>query len=189
MSEVRVRFAPSPTGFFHIGSARTALFNWLYARHTGGELVLRIEDTNAELATDEFIDNIFRSLEWLGLDWDGEPVRQSERADRYDAAVEQWLADGQAYVDDGAVRFRVPNEGVTAWDDVVRGRVEFENQHVEDFVVRRGDGSATFFVANAVDDLDLGITHVVRGEDPRCSCYARRWGPTTFRCSHTCPSS
>lgn len=161
----RLRFAPAPTGFLHLGSARTALFNWLYARHTGGELVLRIEDTNAELATTEFIDNIYRSLEWLGIDWDGDVVRQSQRADRYDAAVEQWLADGQAYVDEGAVRFRVPEGGVTAWDDVVRGRVEFEHEHVEDFVVRRSDGSATFFVANAVDDLDLGITHVVRGED------------------------
>lgn len=161
----RLRFAPAPTGFLHLGSARTALFNWLYARHTGGELVLRIEDTNAELATTDYIDNIYRSLEWLGIDWDGEVVRQSTRADKYDAAVEQWLADGRAYLDDGAVRFRVPDTGVTAWDDVVRGRVEFEHEHVEDFVVRRSDGSATFFVANAVDDLDLGITHVVRGED------------------------
>jgi glutamyl-tRNA synthetase len=161
----RLRFAPAPTGYLHLGSARTALFNWLYARHTGGELILRIEDTNAELASDEFIDNIYRSLEWLGLDWDGEPVRQSERAARYDEAVETWLADGRAYEDDGAVRFAVPDTGVTGWDDVIRGRVEFENEHVEDFVVRRADGSATFFVANAVDDLDLGITHVVRGED------------------------
>ncbi|MDG2113253.1 MAG: glutamate--tRNA ligase family protein [Actinomycetota bacterium] len=161
----RLRFAPAPTGYLHLGSARTALFNWLYARHTGGELILRIEDTNAELATREFIDNIHRSLDWLGIDYDGEPIRQSERAHLYDAAVERWLDEGAAYVDDGAVRFRVPDSGVTAWDDVVRGRVEFENEHVEDFVVRRSDGSATFFVANAVDDLDLGITHVVRGED------------------------
>ena len=161
----RLRFAPAPTGYLHLGSARTALFNWLYARHTGGELILRIEDTNTELASSEYIENIHRSLEWLGIDFDGEPVRQSERAHLYDAAVERWLDEGAAYVDDGAVRFRVPESGVTAWDDIVRGRVEFENEHVEDFVVRRSDGSATFFVANAVDDLDLGITHVVRGED------------------------
>ena len=161
----RVRFAPAPTGFLHLGSARTALFNWLYARHTGGELVLRIEDTNAELTRPELIDNIYRSLEWLGIDWDGEPVRQSQRAHLYDEAVEGWLDEGRAYLDDGAVRFRVPDEGVTAWDDLVRGRIEFEHRHIEDFVVRRSDGSATFFVANAVDDLDLGITHVVRGED------------------------
>ncbi len=161
----RLRFAPAPTGFLHLGSARTALFNWLYARHTGGELVLRIEDTNAELTRPELIDNIFRSLEWLGIDWDGEPVRQSQRGHLYDDAVERWLDEGRAYVDDGAVRFRVPDDGVTAWDDLVRGRIEFEHRHIEDFVVRRSDGSATFFVANAVDDLDLGITHVVRGED------------------------
>ena len=165
VSTNRLRFAPAPTGSLHIGSARTALFNWLYARHTGGELVLRIEDTNAELTRPELIDNIYRSLEWLQIDFDGEPVRQSERTDLYNDAVEQWLADGLAYVDEGAVRFRVPNEGTTSWEDAVRGSVVFENRHIEDFVVRRSDGSATFFTANAVDDLDLEITHVVRGED------------------------
>jgi len=137
----------------------------LYARHVGGELILRIEDTNAELARPELIDNIYRSLEWLGIDWDGDPVRQSERGDMYQDAVEQLLADGQAYVDEGAVRYRVPETGVTEWDDLVRGTVTFENDHIEDFVIRRSDGSATFFVANAVDDLDLAMTHVVRGED------------------------
>ena len=161
----RLRFAPAPTGFLHVGSARTALFNWLYARHTGGELVLRIEDTNAELATPEFIDNIYRSLEWLGLDWDGEPVRQSRRGELYQEAVERLLVDGSAYHDDGAVRFRVPEDGITAWPDVIRGVVNFENRHIEDFVIRRSDGSTTFFLANAVDDADLGITHVIRGED------------------------
>ena len=165
VSTNRLRFAPAPTGSLHIGSARTALFNWLYARHTGGELVLRIEDTNAELTRPKLIDNIYRSLEWLRIDFDGEPVRQSERTDLYNDAVEQWLADDLAYVDGGAVRFRVPNQGTTAWEDTVRGNVVFENQHIEDFVVRRSDGTATFFTANAVDDLDLGITHVVRGED------------------------
>ncbi|MCS5687565.1 MAG: glutamate--tRNA ligase family protein, partial [Acidimicrobiales bacterium] len=165
MSTSRLRFAPAPTGSLHIGSARTALFNWLYARHTGGELVLRIEDTNAELTRPELIDNIYRSLEWLQIDFDGAPVRQSERTDLYNDAVEQWLADDFAYVDEGAVRFRVPDRGTTAWEDLVRGTVVFENQHIEDFVVRRSDGTATFFTANAVDDLDLGITHVVRGED------------------------
>ncbi|SUZ63960.1 uncharacterized protein METZ01_LOCUS16814, partial [marine metagenome] len=165
VSTSRLRFAPAPTGSLHIGSARTALFNWLYARHTGGELVLRIEDTNAELTRPELIDNIYRSLEWLQIDFDGAPVRQSERTDLYNDAVEQWLADDFAYVDEGAVRFRVPDRGTTAWEDLVRGTVVFENQHIEDFVVRRSDGTATFFTANAVDDLDLGITHVVRGED------------------------
>ena len=161
----RLRFAPAPTGLPHLGTARTALFNWLYARHCGGELVLRIEDTNAELATTAHINQITETLDWLGLDFDGDPVFQSQRGALYDAAVDRWLDEGRAYVDDGAVRFAVPNDGVTAFEDIVRGRVEFPNASIDDFVVRRSDGSATFFVANAVDDLDLGITHVVRGED------------------------
>ena len=161
----RLRFAPAPTGLPHLGTARTALFNWLYARHCGGEMVLRIEDTNAELATSAHIDQILEMLDWLGLDFDGDPVFQSERGGLYDDAVERWLDSGQAYLDEGAVRFAVPSDGVTAFNDIVRGRVEFPNASIEDFVVRRSDGSATFFVANAVDDLDLGITHVVRGED------------------------
>ena len=124
-----------------------------------------MEDTNAELSKPELIDNIYRSLDWLEIDFDGEPVRQSQRADLYDDAVEQWISAGVAYEDEGAIRFRVPEEGTTSWDDQIRGAVVFENQHIEDFVVRRADGTATFFTANAVDDLDLGITHVVRGED------------------------
>ena len=124
-----------------------------------------MEDTNAELSKPELIDNIYRSLDWLEIDFDGEPVRQSQRADLYDDAVEQWISAGVAYEDQGAIRFRVPQDGTTSWDDQIRGAVVFENQHIEDFVVRRADGTATFFTANAVDDLDLGITHVVRGED------------------------
>ena len=165
MSSIRLRFAPAPTGSLHLGSARTALFNWLVARGSGGELILRVEDTNAELSKPELIDNIYRSLDWLEIDFDGEPVRQSQRADLYDDAVEQWISAGVAYEDEGAIRFRVPEEGTTSWDDQIRGAVVFENQHIEDFVVRRADGTATFFTANAVDDLDLGITHVVRGEE------------------------
>ena len=165
VSSIRLRFAPAPTGSLHLGSARTALFNWLVARGSGGELILRVEDTNAELSKPELIDNIYRSLDWLEIDFDGEPVRQSQRADLYDDAVEQWISAGVAYEDEGAIRFRVPQDGTTSWDDQIRGPVVFENQHIEDFVVRRADGTATFFTANAVDDLDLGITHVVRGED------------------------
>ena len=161
----RLRFAPAPTGLPHVGTARTALYNWLYARRCGGEMVLRIEDTNAELATEAHIEQIFEMLSWLGLDFDGDPVFQSQRSERYGAAVERWLDEGRAYHDGGAVRFAVPDEGVTAFDDIVRGRVEFPNAAIGDFVVRRSDGTATFFVANAVDDLELGITHVVRGED------------------------
>jgi glutamyl-tRNA synthetase len=198
VTATRLRFAPAPTGYLHLGSARTALFNWLYARHTGGELILRIEDTNIELSRPELIDNIYQSLEWLGLDWDGEPVLQSTRTHLYLDAIQTCLASGAAYrcdctradliarvgdkrandgydghcrdrnVADGdgvAIRFRSPDEGITGFDDIVRGRVEFANAELEDFVIRRGDGSPTFIVANAVDDADLGITHVVRGED------------------------
>ena len=194
----RVRFAPAPTGYLHVGSARSALFNWLYARRTGGTFVLRIEDTNEELKRDEFIDAILEPLQWLGLDWDEGPYFQSERTDLYVGAIEQLVADGKAYFctmtrdeidarceaeglpsgyhgfsrdaglpdgDDAVVRFRVPDSGVTVVDDTIRGRVEFENEHLEDFVIRRSDGSPVFLVANAVDDADMGITHVVRGED------------------------
>ena len=177
----RLRFAPAPTGYLHLGSARTALFNWLYARHTGGELILRIEDTNADLARPELIDNILDSLEWLGIDWDGEPVRQSQRTHLYLDAIETLLASGAAYRcdctrddldarsggqahgydghcrdrglldgDGAAVRFRVPDDGSTGFDDVIRGRVEFANVELEDFVIRRSDGSPTFSVANIV---------------------------------------
>ena len=111
---IRLRFAPAPTGLPHLGTARTALFNWLYARHWGGELVLRIEDTNAELATAAHIDQILEMLAWLGLDFDGEPVLQSRRSALYDAAVQRWLDNGLAYLDDGAGRFAVPDDGGTA---------------------------------------------------------------------------
>lgn len=197
-SPVRTRFAPAPTGYLHLGGARTALFNWMYARHCGGEFVLRIEDTDAERSRPELIDVIFRVLEWLGLDWDGEAVFQSRRADLYADAVERLLAGGHAYwcactPDDvkaraearggppgydahcrdlglgpgpgHVVRFAVPDEGTTAWDDVVRGPISFENADLEDFVVQRSTGAPLFLVANAVDDPDMGITHVIRGED------------------------
>ena len=181
-----------------MGSARSALFNWLYARHTGGELVLRVEDTDAGRSTGEFVDAITGPLEWLGLDWDEGPLLQSERRGRHVAAVERLVAQGKAYycdlgreeietraeeaglpagsrgwsrgrgVGDGSgvvVRFRVPAGGSTVVDDVVRGRVEFVHETIEDFVIRRGDGSPVFLIANAVDDHDMGITHVIRGED------------------------
>ncbi|MFN0092467.1 MAG: glutamate--tRNA ligase, partial [Acidimicrobiales bacterium] len=162
---VRVRFAPSPTGYLHVGSARTALSNWIYARSVGGAFVLRIEDTDADRSRPELIDQILRTLEWLGLDWDEGPIRQSGRVERYDHAVDTLLRAGWAFHDEGAVRFRTPDEGVTGWDDVIRGRVEFDNVNLEDFVIRRSNGAATFLLANAVDDLDMGITHAIRGED------------------------
>ena len=195
----RVRFAPAPTGYLHVGSARSALFNWLHARHHGGTMVLRIEDTNAELATPEYYAAITEPLAWLGIDWDEGPYYQSERAEQYLAAVDQLVASGAAYlcdctreaidarnaetgfkggydghcrdrsdVVDGAgvtVRFRTPDDGSVVIDDLIRGTVTFDNAEFEDFVIRRGNGTPVFLVANAVDDADMGITHVVRGED------------------------
>ena len=165
MSAPRLRFAPAPTGYLHVGSARSALFNWLYARHTGGELVLRIEDTDEATSQPELIDNILRSLEWLGIDWDEGPILQSGRKDLYADAIDGLVSAEAAYEADGAIWFRVPPDGATVFEDVVRGEVRFEHTSMDDFVVRRSDGSATFVLANAVDDVDLGITHVVRGED------------------------
>ncbi len=197
-SPIRVRFAPAPTGYLHVGSARSALFNWLYARRTGGTFVLRIEDTNAELKSEEFVDAITEPLQWLGLDWDEGPFFQSERTQLYVDAIERLVGEGKAYFcnltreqilakceeqglpegyhsfsadlglpdgPDAVVRFRTPDSGVTVVDDSIRGRVEFDNSLLEDFVIRRSDGSPVFLVANAVDDADMGITHVVRGED------------------------
>jgi glutamyl-tRNA synthetase len=162
---VRARFAPSPTGYLHVGSARTALFNWLFCRSTGAEFVLRIEDTDLTRNQPEVVDNLLDILRWLGLDWDDGPLFQSGRAARHSEVVEQLLGTGRAYVDDGAVRLRVPDEGVTGWDDVVLDRVEFCNADIEDFVIRRSDGSPLFLLANLIDDLDMGITHVIRGAD------------------------
>lgn len=195
---VRVRFAPSPTGFLHVGSGHSALANWLFARHTGGEFLLRIEDTDTERNRPELIDDVLDALRWLGLDWDGEPVVQSSRSDRYEAAVQELIdADAVYRCDctgesvqrrnkekggkpgyDGfcrdrgleaapgrALRFRAPDEGRTSWHDLIRGEVSFSNADLEDFVVVRGDGRPLFLLANAYDDADMEITHVIRGED------------------------
>ncbi|MEZ5348130.1 MAG: glutamate--tRNA ligase [Microthrixaceae bacterium] len=191
---IRVRFAPAPTGYLHLGSARTALFNWMAAKSMGGEFLLRIEDTDTERSQQEMIDVILVALSWMGLDWDGPVVRQSEFADAHRASVDQLLASGNAYWstpvppeerertggraydpaerdqdlgpgDGRAVRFKVPREGTTAWTDLIRGDVSFENENLEDFVIARADGSPTFFLANCVDDQEMGVTHVIRGED------------------------
>ncbi len=161
---VRVRFAPSPTGYFHVGSARTALFNWLYARHTGGVLVLRIEDTDRERSTDASIAQILESLEWLGLDWD-EFYRQSDRHVEHVAAAEQLMEKGLAYELDGAWWFRVPLEGRTIVHDDLLGDVAYRNDHLKDFVIRRSDGSFLYHFGVVVDDADMEITHVIRGDD------------------------
>jgi glutamyl-tRNA synthetase len=162
---VRVRIAPSPTGLLHIGTARTALFNWLFARHEGGEFRLRIENTDTSREVAEAVDQIQDSLRWLGLDWDGPHTFQLDRIDDCRRLAEQLLAEGKAYEDEGAIRFRMPDDGVTAWDDVVRGRIEYPNEKLHDIVLARSDGRPTYNFASPMEDVWDGITHVIRGDD------------------------
>jgi glutamyl-tRNA synthetase len=205
---IRVRFSPAPTGSLHIGSARTALFNWLYARHHDGVFVLRIEDTDVARSRDEWVVRIQETLRWLGIDWDEGPILQSSRFPLYLAAADRLLAQGDAYEcycteeevrerNDAAVaagrapgydgrcraltpdervalaaegrprtiRFRTPDDGVSSFTDLIRGEVRVDWSLIHDFVIVRSDGAPIFFLANAVDDLEMGITHVIRGED------------------------
>ena len=181
--KVRVRFAPSPTGFLHIGGARTALFNWLYARHNGGTFILRIEDTDAARNTQEAVDVILDGLRWLGLEWDEGPVNadatgpdkgdrgpyfQSRRAENYQRRVEALLSHSLAYEHEGAIKFKMQREPVVI-PDLVVGNVTRELTDREkmdpDFVIVRSDGQPVFHLVNVVDDLEMGITHVIRGED------------------------
>jgi glutamyl-tRNA synthetase len=162
---VRVRIAPSPTGLLHIGTARTALFNWLYARHEGGEFRLRIENTDTSREVAEAVDQIQGSLRWLGLDWDGPHTFQLDRMDDCRRVADELVAEGKAYEDEGAIRFRMPDDGVTAWDDVVRGRIEYPNEKLEDVVIVRSDGRPTYNFASPLEDVWDGITHVIRGDD------------------------
>jgi glutamyl-tRNA synthetase len=162
---IRVRFAPSPTGALHIGGARTALYNWLVARHSSGTFVLRIEDTDRERSTKENIEQIYDALRWLELDWDEGPYSQAERVDRHREEIKRLVDEGHAYFDEGAVRLRVPDEGSTTVHDVIRGEIVFEHQAIDDFVIARSDGSPLCNLAAAVDDRDMGITHVIRGAD------------------------
>jgi glutamyl-tRNA synthetase len=189
----RLRFAPSPTGALHIGGARTALYNWLAARHEGGELVLRIEDTDRERSTKENVDQILDAMRWLELDWDVGPVSQAGRANRHAEALQRLLESGHAYRDaatakdveawkvergagsgyrgtptdapGAAVRLRVPDEGETVVHDLIRGPIAFPNPSYDDFVIARGDGSVLYNFAVAVDDAEMGVTEVVRGDD------------------------
>lgn len=189
MSQVRVRFAPSPTGFFHIGSARTALFNWLYARHTGGKFILRIEDTDKERNSEAFLKVIFDSMRWLGMDWDegpevgGEfgPYFQSQRTELYKAKLQELAAKGRAYEKDGAWWLRLEGARSPAYDDhlkkdyekvdaapmVLHDMVRGQVARVEDrdFVIFRSNGEPVFHFVNVVDDIEMQITHVIRGED------------------------
>jgi glutamyl-tRNA synthetase len=194
----RVRFAPSPTGYFHVGSARTALFNWLVARQSGGTFVLRIEDTDAERGREEWVDGIVSAMHWLGMDPDEGPFRQSERTGRYHQAIDALWDAGRLYACDctrdeidarnrehgiqtpgydgycrdravgregHALRFRTPDDGITVVHDVIRGPVEFPCAAMDDFVAVKSTGAPLFVLANVVDDIDMTITHVIRGED------------------------
>jgi glutamyl-tRNA synthetase len=162
---VRVRFAPSPTGFLHIGGVHTALFNWLFARHEGGEFRLRIENTDVSREVAEATDQIQESLRWLGLDWDGEVTFQLDRMERCREEAARLVVEGKAYEDEGAIRMRMPEEGVTAWDDLIRGRIEWENERLDDLVIVRADGRPTYNFASPVEDWLDGISHVLRGDD------------------------
>ena len=162
---VRVRMAPSPTGFQHVGGIRTFLFNWLFARHEGGENCLRIENTDTTREVAKAVDHIQDSLHWLGIEVDGPVTFQLDRMADCRRIAEQLVAEGRAYEDEGAIRFRMPNEGTTAWDDVVRGRVEVANETIEDLVLVRSDGRPTYNFASPMEDVWDGITHVIRGED------------------------
>ena len=203
---VKTRFAPSPTGYLHVGGARTALYSWLYAKSQGGEFVLRIEDTDLERSTQAAVDAILEGMSWLGLEWDEGPYYQTKRFDRYNEVVDQLLAQDKAYkcyaskelldeiraeqeankemarydanhpkikaVNEAAkegdpcvIRFRNPKEGSVVFDDQIRGRIEIRNDQLDDLIIRRTDGSPTYNFCVVVDDIDMGITHVIRGED------------------------
>lgn len=180
MANIRTRFAPSPTGYLHVGGARTALFNWLYARHNGGEFVLRVEDTDNARNTEQALQAIYDGLKWLGLDWDGDVVHQSGRKEIYQTYLDKLAATGHTYEDEGAIRFRFPDEDITlkdvicgeqtvnlaqlgkeGWDEV--NKIKLVRN--PDLVIRRADGDFLFHFVNVVDDIEMGITHVIRGED------------------------
>jgi glutamyl-tRNA synthetase len=157
--------APSPTGFLHVGGVRTFLFNWLFARRRGGECRLRIENTDTSREVAESVEQIQDSLRWLGIDWDGPVTFQLDRADDARRFANELVSRGKAYEDEGAIRFRMPDEGVVGWDDAVHGRIEFANENLADPVIVRSDGRPTYNFANPVEDMLDGITHVIRGQD------------------------
>jgi len=198
MEEVRVRFAPSPTGYLHVGGARTALYNWLFARHQGGIFILRIEDTDLERSTAESAGAILDAMEWLGMEWDEGPYRQAERMHLYREHAQRLLEEGKAYYctclpeeleerrraalaagqslkydgrcrasghPEGALRFRLPEAGITVVEDLIHGPVQFDNSGLDDFIIARSDGYPTYNFAAVVDDAAMGITHVIRGDD------------------------
>jgi glutamyl-tRNA synthetase len=161
---VRLRFAPSPTGYLHVGGARTALFNWLYARKVGGAFLLRVEDTDRERSSQEHTRVILDGLTWLGLDWDEDVVFQGARVARHREVAEHLLATGHAYLEEGALRFRMPQDEIS-WDDTVHGPVSFRGEDIKDWVILRSDGTPTYNFSVVVDDIDMRITQVLRGDD------------------------
>ena len=174
MSEIRVRFAPSPTGKVHIGNIRAAIYNWLFARHTGGKFLLRVEDTDLERSTPEAIAVLFDCMKWLGLDWDEEVFYQTKNVKRHLEVVDQLLASGHAYKVEKTSRdgktgvvtmFRMPKEGTIEFDDTVKGHMAKNAEDIQDFAIVRSDGSPIFHIANVVDDIDQRVTHIIRGDD------------------------
>ncbi|MBI4336008.1 MAG: glutamate--tRNA ligase [Candidatus Omnitrophica bacterium] len=164
MNKVRVRFAPSPTGYLHVGSARTALFNWLFARHEGGEFILRIEDTDKARSKPEFLEEILESIKWLGLNWDGEVYFQSKRMGLYSGYAKKLIDAGFAYESEGAVHFRMPRKKLKI-SDIAHGDIEFDTSLIKDQVLIKSDGTPTYNFAVVVDDADMGMTHIIRGDD------------------------
>jgi glutamyl-tRNA synthetase len=162
---VRVRFAPSPTGFLHVGSARTAIFNWLYARHTGGEFLLRVEDTDLKRSESRFLDEILGDLKWLGLDWDGALLFQSRRFGVYREKAEELASRGRAYRDGDAFLFRVDPGRTVEYEDSIHGRITVETDTIKDQVLIKSDGSPTYNFSCVIDDAHMGITHILRGDD------------------------
>jgi glutamyl-tRNA synthetase len=162
---VKVRFAPSPTGYLHVGGARTALFNWLFARHAGGEFRLRIENTDTSREVAAAVDQIQDTLAWLGLDLDGEVTFQMDRMAEAQEVARRLVEEGKAYEDEGAIRFRMPDEGVTGWEDLVLGPIEFPSEQLEDLVLVRTDGRPTYNFVSPLEDALDGITHVIRAQD------------------------
>ncbi len=170
MSDIRVRFAPSPTGKVHIGNIRAAIFNWLFARHEGGKFLLRVEDTDLERSTPEAIQTLLDCMEWLKLDYDEPVVYQTHNVEKHLAAAQKLLDEGRAYKEDKGgkgecVIFRMPKQGRLEYTDLVKGRMKKKAEDTQDFVIVRSDGSPVFHLANVVDDIEQGITHVIRGDD------------------------
>lgn len=165
MSQVRVRFAPSPTGYLHIGSARTALFNWLYARHSNGVFLIRIEDTDKDRSKPEYLEEILASLKWLFMAWDEELSFQSQRFDIYKKYANTLVEKGLAYFEGPAIIFKVEKSNKVAFEDMIRGRVEFSTDDIKDQVLIKSDGTPTYNFACVVDDHDMQITHIIRGDD------------------------